>query len=144
MFSFCCLGGGVFFFFFSVWAGACFFFAVRAGPGPPPKQQKKKTRPRPNSKKKSTRKAQTTKKTRQQKNKHSYQMGSCKRGHELGTAPLSNSWITIIIWLYIALNRTPDIDCFWGGGQYPSYKSCDAGSALLLRSWKDDGQCPKA
>ena len=30
--------------------------------------------------------------------------------------PLSNSWITIIIWLYIALNRTPNIDCYRGGG----------------------------
>ena len=29
--------------------------------------------------------------------------------------PLSNSWITIIIWLYIALNRTPNIDCYWVG-----------------------------
>ena len=28
--------------------------------------------------------------------------------------PLSNSWIMIIIWLYIALNRTPNIDCYWG------------------------------
>ena len=31
-------------------------------------------------------------------------------------APLSNSWIILIIWLYIALNRTPNIDCYWGGG----------------------------
>ena len=30
--------------------------------------------------------------------------------------PLSNSWIIIIIWLYIALHRTPNIDCYWGGG----------------------------
>ena len=29
-------------------------------------------------------------------------------------APLSNSWIIIIMWLYIALNRTPNIDCYWG------------------------------
>ena len=29
--------------------------------------------------------------------------------------PLSNSWIMNIIWLYIALNRTPSIDCYWGG-----------------------------
>ena len=29
--------------------------------------------------------------------------------------PLSNSWIISIIWLYIALNRTPNIDCYWGG-----------------------------
>ena len=29
--------------------------------------------------------------------------------------PLSNSWITVIIWLYIALNRTPNIDCYWVG-----------------------------
>ena len=33
--------------------------------------------------------------------------------------PLSNSWIRIILWLYIALNRTPNIDCYWGG-QYPT------------------------
>ena len=33
----------------------------------------------------------------------------------LGTAPLSNSWIILIIWLYIALNRTPNIDCYWAG-----------------------------
>ena len=34
----------------------------------------------------------------------------------LGTAPppLSNSWIISIIWLYIALSRTPNIDCYWG------------------------------
>ena len=31
--------------------------------------------------------------------------------------PLSNSWIIIILWLYIALNRTPNIDCYgYGGG----------------------------
>ena len=29
--------------------------------------------------------------------------------------PLSNSRIIIIIWLYIALNRTPNIDCYWVG-----------------------------
>ena len=29
--------------------------------------------------------------------------------------PLSNSWITTLIWLYIALNRTPYIDCYWVG-----------------------------
>ena len=29
--------------------------------------------------------------------------------------PPSNSWIIIIIWLYIALNRTPNIDCYWVG-----------------------------
>ena len=27
--------------------------------------------------------------------------------------PLSNSWIIDIIGLYIALNRTPNIDCYW-------------------------------
>ena len=30
--------------------------------------------------------------------------------------PISNSWIIIVIWLYIALNRTLNIDCYWGGG----------------------------
>ena len=29
--------------------------------------------------------------------------------------PLSNSWIIVIIWLYVALNRTPNVDCYWGG-----------------------------
>ena len=31
--------------------------------------------------------------------------------------PLSNSWIINILWLYIyiALNRTPNIDCYWVG-----------------------------
>ena len=29
--------------------------------------------------------------------------------------PLSNSWIIVIIRLYIALNRTPNIDCYWAG-----------------------------
>ena len=34
----------------------------------------------------------------------------------LGTAPpLSNSWIINIIGLYIALNSTPNIDCYWVG-----------------------------
>ena len=33
----------------------------------------------------------------------------------LGTEPFINSWIILIIWLYIALNRTPDIDCDWVG-----------------------------
>ena len=39
-------------------------------------------------------------------------------GFRLGTAPLSNSWIIIRIWAYIALNRTPNMDCYWMG-QYP-------------------------
>ena len=29
--------------------------------------------------------------------------------------PLSNSWITILLWLYTALSRTPNIDCYWVG-----------------------------
>ena len=28
---------------------------------------------------------------------------------------VSNSWIRIIMWLYIALKRTPSIDCYWVG-----------------------------
>ena len=31
--------------------------------------------------------------------------------------PLSNSWRKIVVWLYIALNRTP----VTGAGQYPTY-----------------------
>ena len=30
--------------------------------------------------------------------------------------PLTNGWITNILWLYLALNRTPTIDCYWGWG----------------------------
>ena len=30
--------------------------------------------------------------------------------------PLSSSWIINIIGFYIALNRTPKIGCYWGGG----------------------------
>ena len=41
--------------------------------------------------------------------------------YTLDTAPVSNSWIIFIIWIHIALNRTPNIDCYWGGGQYASY-----------------------
>ena len=29
--------------------------------------------------------------------------------------PFSNSWIINIIWVYIALNGTPNIDCYWVG-----------------------------
>ena len=29
--------------------------------------------------------------------------------------PPIDSWIMIIIWLYIAFNRTPNIDCYWVG-----------------------------
>ena len=36
----------------------------------------------------------------------------------LGTAPLCNSYMKLIIWLYIALNMTPNTDCYRvGGGQ---------------------------
>ena len=36
--------------------------------------------------------------------------------------PLSNSWILVIIWLYLALNRTRNIDCYSGGGAVPNSK----------------------
>ena len=29
--------------------------------------------------------------------------------------PLSNSWIIMTIWLCVALNRIPNMDCYWGG-----------------------------
>ena len=37
-------------------------------------------------------------------------MASCSIGWVLPS--LSNSWIIFIIWLYIALNRTPNMDCY--------------------------------
>ena len=39
--------------------------------------------------------------------------------------PLSNSWIIVIIWLYIALNRTPNIDCYWVGAVPNKYHCGD-------------------
>ena len=29
--------------------------------------------------------------------------------------PLTNSWIILILWSYIALNRTPSVNCYWEG-----------------------------
>ena len=45
-------------------------------------------------------------------------LGNSRAFHKypLGTDPLSSSWIIIIIWLYIALSRTLNIDCYLGGG----------------------------
>ena len=41
---------------------------------------------------------------------------SLEVGLSLDTAPpLSNNWRIPIIWLYIALNRIPNIDCYWVG-----------------------------
>ena len=61
-------------------------------------------------------------------------------GYNWVLPPPSNSWITIVIWLYIGLNRTPKIDCYWGG-QYPRLQqvttSCSTGcwsSAATMRS----------
>ena len=28
--------------------------------------------------------------------------------------PLSNGWRIIIVWFYVALNGTPNFDCYWG------------------------------
>ena len=38
-----------------------------------------------------------------------------KKGLGWVLPPLSNSWMIFIVWLYIALNRTPNIDCYWVG-----------------------------
>ena len=38
--------------------------------------------------------------------------------------PLSNSWIIVIIWLYVALNGTPNIDCYWVGAVPNTYLMC--------------------
>ena len=34
--------------------------------------------------------------------------------------PLTNTWIIKILWLYVALYRTPHINCYWVG-QYPKH-----------------------
>ena len=36
-------------------------------------------------------------------------------GFRLGTAPTQCQLDNILIWLYTALNRTPNIDCEWVG-----------------------------
>ena len=41
--------------------------------------------------------------------------GHCARVLDWVLPPLSNSWIIIRVRLYIALNRTPNIDCYWVG-----------------------------
>ena len=47
--------------------------------------------------------------------------------------PLSNSWIRIIIWLYIALNRTPNIYCYWVGA-VPNLNPKSVTASLLSSS----------
>ena len=60
-------------------------------------------------------------------------------GFRLGTAPpLSNSWLILIIWLYIALNRTPDIDCYWVEA-VPKFQALGFRSALMIR--RCEGSC---
>ena len=49
-------------------------------------------------------------------NKRLWGLGVRALGLSWVLPPLSNSWIIAIIWLYIALNRTPNIACYWGGG----------------------------
>ena len=46
---------------------------------------------------------------------------------------LTNNWIISTIWLYIALNRTPNIDCYWGGGSTQPLAS--GGVAHTPSSW---------
>ena len=50
--------------------------------------------------------------------------------------PLTNSWIIIMISLYIALNRTPNIDCYWVGAvpkvRTPPRFRCDTNSPFCL------------
>ena len=43
------------------------------------------------------------------------EIGVSKKGLGWVLPPLSNSWIISIIWLYIALKRTPNIDRYWAG-----------------------------
>ena len=53
--------------------------------------------------------------------------------------PLSSSWIIIrIIWLHIALNRTPYIDCYWVGAVPKvclAWVGSHDSSGLLLRNF---------
>ena len=52
--------------------------------------------------------------------------------------PLSNSWIISIIWLYIALNRTLNRDCYWGGSTQskPLIATLNYGHAFRLRNMR--------
>ena len=51
-------------------------------------------------------------------------------------SPLTNSWIIIVIWLYLALNRTPNIDCYLAGStQYVGFL------ALGFRDVNRDAHC---
>ena len=53
------------------------------------------------------------------------------KGKSLVLPPLSNSWIIVIIGLYIALNRTPNIDFYWVGAVPKARVSRSYG----LRGW---------
>ena len=52
--------------------------------------------------------------------------------------PLSNSWINTIIWLYLALNRTPNIDCYWVGGSTQGLGFYGFGFSSGLGEGKDE------
>ena len=50
------------------------------------------------------------------------------RGLHWVLPPLSNSWIIDIFWLYIALNRNPNVDCYWVGAVPKAYSPLSLGS----------------
>ena len=53
-------------------------------------------------------------------------------GFRLGTAPLSNSWLVNITWLYIALDRTPNIYCYWVGAVPKAWGCSVLGVAIAV------------
>ena len=38
--------------------------------------------------------------------------------------PLTNSWIILLTWINTALNRTPNMDCYWVGA-VPKLEACN-------------------
>ena len=48
-------------------------------------------------------------------NTHRQVVLDCRMPMNWVLPPLSNSWMINITWVYIALNRSPNIDCYWVG-----------------------------
>ena len=49
--------------------------------------------------------------------------------------PLTNSWIIIEIWLCIAINRTPNTDCYWVGVGFRAQGLARSGCILQSLFW---------
>ena len=66
-----------------------------------------------------------------------------KYPYTLGTAPLSNSWIIILMWLYTALNSIPNIDCYFSTQPTPETLTQQPQSSELQIRYATSLRCAK-